>query len=215
MAIITPQIHLSDGKVTTTTREIADYFGKLHKNVVRKLESLDCSLSFNQLNFEPVKYLDQKGEERTEYNVTKDGFTFLAMGFTGKKAAEFKEKYIAEFNRMESQLKKQQDAFSRLPMLSDQDRAKLKTAANAFIDLFGGVKTQKDASMLVAYIKRSVDEYTSTAGREALMGFRLSELTGFQTDRQLAVCQRDHEYFVKTVSPDDLAWIKTKLSWMN
>ena len=45
-----------------------------------------CSEKFNALNFEVVKYIDQKGQARTMYNMTKDGFTLLAMGFTGKKA---------------------------------------------------------------------------------------------------------------------------------
>ncbi|EBA6490188.1 Rha family transcriptional regulator, partial [Salmonella enterica] len=51
-----------------------------------------------------VEYIDAKGEKRPMYEMTKDGFVFLVMGFTGKKAAAFKEAYIAEFNRMEAEL---------------------------------------------------------------------------------------------------------------
>jgi len=81
--------------------KIAETFGKRHDNVIRKLESLDLPKSFNALNFEPVKYIDSKGEKRPMYNVTRDGFTFLVMGFTGKKAANFKIAYIEAFNKME------------------------------------------------------------------------------------------------------------------
>ncbi|WP_341538063.1 Rha family transcriptional regulator [Sodalis glossinidius] len=51
-----------------------------------------------------VDYVDAKGEKRPMFEMTKDGFVFIVMGFTGKKAAAFKEAYIAEFNRMEPEL---------------------------------------------------------------------------------------------------------------
>ena len=70
----------------TTSLKVAEFFGKRHDNVLRAIERLECSEKFNALNFEVVKYIDQKGQARTMYNMTKDGFTLLAMGFTGKKA---------------------------------------------------------------------------------------------------------------------------------
>lgn len=187
MTIITPQIHLSDGKVTTTTREIAGYFGKLHKNVLRKLESLECSLSFRELNFEPTFYLmkNPKGSgfiEQKKYKVTKDGFTFLAMGFTGKKAAEFKEKYIAEFNRMESQLQKQQDAFHKFPSLSPFGRLQLKRAASRFIDLFGGVETTKDADTIASYLLNAANDYNHQKAK-----IRAWELLGLCDRKMMAL----------------------------
>ena len=66
--------------------QLQSFFGKRHDNVLRAIERLECSEKFNALNFEVVKYIDQKGQARTMYNMTKDGFTLLAMGFTGKKA---------------------------------------------------------------------------------------------------------------------------------
>ena len=61
--------------------------------------------NFNNLNFWEIKYKDAKGEYRPEYIMTKDGFTLLSMGFTGKKAMEFKIAYIERFNAMESFIK--------------------------------------------------------------------------------------------------------------
>ena len=90
-----------DNTATTTTLKIAETFGKQHKDVLKKLEKLDLPKSFNERNFAPVKYTDTKGEKRPMYNVTRDGFTFLVMGFTGKKAANFKIAYIEAFNKME------------------------------------------------------------------------------------------------------------------
>lgn len=100
----TPNVYIHDGKAVTTSKAVGEFFRKLHKNVIQKIESLDCSPEFNRLNFKPVEYIDAKGEKRPMYEMTKDGFVFLVMGFTGKKAAAFKEAYIAEFNRMEAEL---------------------------------------------------------------------------------------------------------------
>ncbi|WP_025243864.1 Rha family transcriptional regulator [Candidatus Sodalis pierantonius] len=103
-SLAAPKVSIHNGKAITTSLDVAVYFGKLHKNVIRSIETLDCSPEFNRLNFEPVDYIDAKGEKRPMYTMTKDGFVFLVMGFTGKKAAAFKEAYIAEFNRMEAAL---------------------------------------------------------------------------------------------------------------
>ena len=84
---------------------VAEMFEKQHFHVMRDIEMLDCSKEFNQSNFGLVKYTDSKGETRPAYNMTRDGFVFLAMGYRGKKAAQFKEAYIRRFNEMESYIK--------------------------------------------------------------------------------------------------------------
>lgn len=89
----------------TTSRIIAAKFEKQHKDVLRAIRNLECSEDFNQRNFAPVEYLDAKGEARTEYGITRDGFSYLVMGFTGKEAAAWKERFIAAFNAMEKRLK--------------------------------------------------------------------------------------------------------------
>lgn len=91
-------------KVMVSSRDVARVFEKDHKNIIRDVKNLECSEEFNALNFEPVEYRDAKGEKRPEYLMTRDGFTILAMGFTGKKAMQFKEAYIKAFNAMESAL---------------------------------------------------------------------------------------------------------------
>ena len=93
------------GMPVTTSRKVAKTFGKQHSHVLRDIESLDCSQKFNQSNFGLVNYQDRKGEKRPEYIITKDGFTFLVMGYGGKKAAQFKEAYIQRFNEMEAFIK--------------------------------------------------------------------------------------------------------------
>lgn len=85
---------------------------KQHKNVIQAIEGLRTTLdetedgrAFNRLNFQPVTLPDGKGEKRPAYLLTRDGFTLLAMGFTGAKAVQFKVAYINAFNRMERFIK--------------------------------------------------------------------------------------------------------------
>lgn len=109
ISTVIPEITISNNRPVTTSVSVANFFGKQHKNVIQRLETLDCSPTFNRLNFQPVEYTDAKGENRPAYQMTKDGFVFLVMGFTGKKAAAFKEAYIAEFNRMEEEIRQQKN----------------------------------------------------------------------------------------------------------
>lgn len=110
------------GVPVTTSRKIAKVFGKEHYNVLRDIENLDCSESFNAINFELVNYKDKKGEKRPEYIITKDGFVFLVMGYRGRKAAAFKEAYIKRFNDMEDYIKSVQAVKMDYPALTQAIR---------------------------------------------------------------------------------------------
>jgi Rha family phage regulatory protein len=100
----TPDVHLVGGIPKTTSHNVAQVFGKRHDNVIRSIKNMDCSPEFAALNFEASTYIDPNGRSRPMYELTRDGFTFLAMGFTGKEAARWKEAYIAAFNGMAEQL---------------------------------------------------------------------------------------------------------------
>lgn len=95
---------LEDGVPMTDSRVVAEKFGKLHKDVLKAIHNLDCSSEFGQRNFAPSEYLNSQGKSQPYIRMTRDGFTFLAMGFTGKDAARWKERYIGAFNAMESRL---------------------------------------------------------------------------------------------------------------
>lgn len=110
--VISNAFKVIEGRPVTSSHIVADYFGKLHKNVMRDIRSLiEQNPEFdNQLNFEPVEYVDAKGETRPEYLMDQKGFCILAMGFTGAKALEFKCAFYDEFERMENELRNQQAA---------------------------------------------------------------------------------------------------------
>lgn len=99
-----PKVFIYHDHVFTNLLAISEHFGKRHSDLIRAVENLECSSEFNERNFALVKYRDKKGEMRKSYRLTRDGFVFLVMGFTGKKAAVFKEAYIKRFNEMEQWL---------------------------------------------------------------------------------------------------------------
>jgi len=94
----------------TTSQQVAVAFGKLHAHVMRDIRALTAQLPENrQSNFGLVAYQDEKGESRAMYRMTRDGFTWLAMRFRGKKALAFQIAYTDAFNAMATFIKNQHD----------------------------------------------------------------------------------------------------------
>lgn len=110
-ALRKPSVSIANNHATTTSTAVAEFFGKRHDNVLRAIDNLECSPEYRLLNFEESSSAGEmpNGGTRTyrEFTITKDGFVFLAMGFTGKEAAQWKEAYITAFNAMEAELAKQ------------------------------------------------------------------------------------------------------------
>ena len=101
-------VHIIDGQPKADSLTVAEVFGRQHKDVLRAVEQLDCSEDFRGRNFALSTYRPENGKRYYPLiQMTRDGFTFLVMGFTGKAAAEWKEKYIAAFNMMEQRLRGQ------------------------------------------------------------------------------------------------------------
>lgn len=98
---------------------VAKFFNKDHNHVLRDIENLDCSDEFRQSNFGQISYKDTYGRKQKAVAMTKDGFTFLVMGYRGKKAAKFKEMYIRRFNEMEQQIKTLVSARKGFPLLTE------------------------------------------------------------------------------------------------
>ncbi|MCR0613570.1 Rha family transcriptional regulator [[Clostridium] innocuum] len=84
--------------------QIAEDFGKQHKNVIQSIQNLVAENSAAKSWFYETTY-ESRGKQYPMYLMNKDGFTFLVMGFNGKLANEWKIKYIQAFNAMERQIK--------------------------------------------------------------------------------------------------------------
>lgn len=96
-----------NGEPVVSSHQIAENFGKNHRDVLRAVDNLKEDVrNFAQMFFEGTDQ-DSYGREQRAYLMNRDGFTLLAMGFTGKAALEWKLKYIAAFNEMEKKLAEQ------------------------------------------------------------------------------------------------------------
>lgn len=127
-----PDVHIHSRKATTASLAVASYFGKSHFHVMRDIEKivrsanlrsetesghpdldgqtesnssdLRSQIEFARKHFELSSYVDQRGKTHPMYEMTKNGFTLLVMGYTGPKAMRFKIDYIEEFDRMQLRL---------------------------------------------------------------------------------------------------------------
>lgn len=122
-------VERQDHKIITTSLKVAEFFGKRHDDVLRRVRGLGCSPEFNARNFAAVEYVDKKGELRPAFEMTKDGFMLLVMGFSGVKAMRIKESYIEAFNWMTEQL--HLEAFTVTAELNEATRAFLHAESKA------------------------------------------------------------------------------------
>jgi len=95
-----------DGQLVVTSRQVAEDFEKEHKHVLESIRNLIAENSAVK-NMIIESYYEVRGKQYPEYLLTRDGFSLLVMGFTGKKALQWKLKYIEAFNIMEQKLKEQ------------------------------------------------------------------------------------------------------------
>ncbi len=179
-----------EGKVVVSSLDVARVFEKEHKNVLQAIENLDCSFDFQELNFKRsiVKLTMPKGGEREQpiCYLTRDGFTFLAMGFTGTKAAHFKEEYIKAFNLMEEKLKNRNllsaedltkpDNLLLIVQNWKKDRdAMLALQAQAAIDrpktIFADAVTESKTSILIGDLAKLIKQNGVDIGQKRLFAW--------------------------------------------
>src|SRR5690625_1693334 len=113
------QIVIENNQPITTSRNVAENFEKNHRDVLKAIDELSegVAQNFATLFHETTYTHSQNKQQYREYYMTKDGFTLLAMGFTGKRALDFKLAYIEQFNKMEKQIKQQFDTSQLSPEL--------------------------------------------------------------------------------------------------
>ncbi|MBR2912506.1 MAG: Rha family transcriptional regulator [Oscillospiraceae bacterium] len=109
------------------SRYVAQFFEKRHDHVLRDIAKITAPKSglsdeFREMNFMLSSYMDSTGRKLRCYLMTRDGFTLLAMGYTGQKAMQFKELYIRRFNEMEAFIKTLVSARQEFPLLTENIR---------------------------------------------------------------------------------------------
>lgn len=163
-------IQNSSGNDVTTSLIVAQVFSKRHSDVLRDIRNLSCSNDFRERNFAlmvKMNELPQGGAQKSEhYEMTKDGFSFLVMGYTGAKAGEFKERFIAEFNKREMMLKSDDYILMRSQQIL-QKRVDSLQAENKRLEQQNALQEEqlRQAAPKVQYVDnvlQSVNTYTST-----------------------------------------------------
>ncbi len=116
-------VTINNGQAVTTSMKIAEYFGKKHQHVMEKIRKLldELPSEWGVSNFRQSSYFNVQGKEQPCYEMTKDGFTLLAMGFTGKKAIEFKLNYINAFNTMIEIIQNQGISLQQQFLIADKE----------------------------------------------------------------------------------------------
>ncbi|MFZ7336940.1 Rha family transcriptional regulator [Comamonas jiangduensis] len=146
-AIAAPSLQVFEGHATTTSNQIAEHFGKQHKDVLRAIRNLRNTVDadFYERNFALIQIVTDLGVGRTRqdpaYRITRDGFVFLAMGFTGKEAAAWKVAYLTAFNRMEAELQKPAYDPDQIALAH---RAALVATAEVYQSVFDAVMHAED-----------------------------------------------------------------------
>ena len=110
---VAPIVEIVDGIPTVLSTNVAAVFEKRNDNVIRDIEEILSTLpenrkdNFIETQIERPSNLGRGTVKSKAYRLTRDGFTFLVMGYTGEKAARFKWAYIDEFNRQQALLESQ------------------------------------------------------------------------------------------------------------
>lgn len=95
------------GEPVASSRQVAENFGKEHKDILESIRQILAAENSATKSMFYETTFENRGKQYPMYLMNRDGFTLLAMGFTGKAALEWKLKYIAAFNEMEKKLAEQ------------------------------------------------------------------------------------------------------------
>ena len=163
-------------QVITTSLLVAETFEKEHRNVLKSIRKLmsATNVAVAQM-FDETTYVNEQGKEQPMFFMNRDGFTLLAMGFSGEKALKFKVDYINAFNKMEAELKSQQTkqlsaaesllqsvqllvAHERQLAILEHNQKNMQGAISSLYDKVYGMQFETD--MVKQKLNNEIDRYT-------------------------------------------------------
>lgn len=172
----------------TDTLRIARAFRKPHSTVLKAVKALEVSEEFGRVNFYLTTYADRCNRQQPVVVMRRAGFVRLVMGFTGKKAAAIKEAFIAEFDRMEAQLRVQGPLPTPIPLPNFASRQVqvhcTKQAARQLLHSPGGKYglIQHHRGVMQLLVGKTPSEYVRAA---SAAGLRVSHCSGRELLRRL------------------------------
>ena len=168
-----------EGDLRVSSRLIAEHFEKQHKHVIEKIESIKVENSAVTKMFTESTYVAGTGKAYKEYLISRDGFTLLAMGFTGKKALDWKLKYIDAFNRMEEELRNNnkyqyENLSTEMKALLMHDK-KIQAVQKEVLEV------KEDIRYVKAIAEKSTIDYEQQENIRELVNLRGTEILGGKT----------------------------------
>ena len=127
-------------KALTTSLKVAEVFSKNHRDVMRSIKNLTAQNCAVGKMFVESTYVNQQGHEQPMYYMNRDGFTLLAMGFTGRDAMKFKLEYIEAFNRMDELIRNE----NNLPQTPEEQLQLTMVVTNRLVKRVGKVEARVD-----------------------------------------------------------------------
>lgn len=129
---------MKSNQALTTSLKVADTFNKKHQHVMESIRNLTVENSTVKKMFVLSTYVNSRGQEQPMYYMNRDGFTLLAMGFTGKDAMKFKLEYIAAFNKMDDLIR------GKLPKTPEEQLALTMVVTNRLVKRMDAVEARVD-----------------------------------------------------------------------
>ena len=214
-------VKIENQQIVTDSRQIAENFGKEHKHVLEAIRNILVAENSATKFFMESEH-EYRGQKFPMYLMNRDGFTLLAMGFTGKQALEWKLKYIKAFNEMEAELKAKQEPKTQIDILvesakalqkQEREMARLKLTqeeqaeslriVNSRMDTLNGVCTEgTKRQKLVAMVQKYAIS-NGLAFNRGWHGFRQAYNTAFHTNLRNSQNYYCEKQGIKKISTPD------------
>ena len=148
----------------TTSLVVAEHFGKRHDSVLVAIRSAlqEVPRQFGARNFVETSYRDRSNRLKPMYRLTRDGFAYSAMSFTGKGAARWKVAYIDTFDAMEARLRHAPGAVEYVPLNTQYcersiianpiERGLPPLSAQPFLELYYALRRDYGSTLFVTYL---------------------------------------------------------------
>lgn len=215
-------VYLRHDEAMTDSLSVAEHFNKRHTHVLEKIEKIieNDSAENSAQCFKKTFYVDSSGKRNPKYLMNRDGFVFLVMGFTGKKADEWKWSYIHAFNEMEQVIREK----STQAWVETRQYGKLtrKAETDTIQKLVEYAKSQgsEHADMLYMTYSKLANKMAGITNRDAATVQQLNDLSlmeniilhiidlGIMTNKHYKTIYQDCKGRLETIK--DLAFLEQR-----